>query len=216
MVDQRRDVLEQDVQLGDDGLRGLLTLKQGGNHALLIHDVLANDHRVLLQLVDVQQEFVAHIFTQADALAVLCNLLGHQLDHVGIEVDSGLEDAQQDMESGREEFAVDLDAALDVRKTAQGYLADGGEDRPGQDKGDRLHRVVVRGRNQEVRVDEDGAGVLRITGGTLDLLGLCAALQVGVQKLLDIALFITSRIEKVEPKGILDCNFLEYVGGLSC
>ena len=209
MVDQRRDVLEQDTQLAVDHVGGLVGTEDARDHALLIDDVLAHQHRVFLELVDVEEEFLVDVFAQAHAAAVLADFLRHQLDHVGVEVDPVLQDAHQHVEARRIEARIEQDPALDVGETAQGNLADGGHRMAGQHEGDALHRVVLGARDQKVRIGEDRIDGLAVTRRTLDLLGLRAALQRGVEKYLDGPFLLTRGVEQIEPERILARDFLQ-------
>ena len=76
-------------------LRIVCTLEDAGNNSLLIDDILTDEHCVVLQLIDIDEEFLTDIFTEADLLVVLSNLLRHELHHVGIEVDTVFQNTEE-------------------------------------------------------------------------------------------------------------------------
>ena len=71
MVDERTYILKDHVQLGVVLVGGTPALEKVRNKTLLIHYVLANEHCILLQLVDIQEEILVDIFLLVDALAEL-------------------------------------------------------------------------------------------------------------------------------------------------
>ena len=72
------------------------TLEDAGDNSLLVDDVLTDEHRILLQEVDVDEEFLADVFSHTHLAVVLVDLLRHELHHVGIEVDTLFEDSEED------------------------------------------------------------------------------------------------------------------------
>ena len=150
-----------------------VALHDGGDHPLLVDHVLAHQHGVLLQLVDIQEELLVDILAGTDLLAVGVYLLGHELDHVGVEVeldhvgvevDSVLHDTDKDVIACGIKPAVDLYPALYVREAAQLYVSDGYDDTLAENERDSLHRILVRAGNQEVGVDGDSRLGLGVAG----------------------------------------------------
>ena len=98
MVYQRGYVLEYDREVGAQ-VRILgtgLALEQVGHQALLVDYVLAHVHRILLELVDVQQEVLVDILLLVYALAETGHVLGNQLHDIGVEVDALVHDRHED------------------------------------------------------------------------------------------------------------------------
>ena len=122
---------------------------------LLVDDVLPYEHGVLLQLVYVQKEFLVDVFAEAHLAVELLDLLGHELYHIRIQVNSLLEYADEDDISGRIEFREGQQPALKVGQTPQRTFPEGHEDIVRKDEGDRLHRIFLRSRDQEVRIGEN-------------------------------------------------------------
>ena len=95
MVDEGRDIPKHDIQFRMQMVRELLALENRRDHTLLVDNVLANEHCIVLQLVDVDKELLADILTQVDLLVVLRDLLRDELDHIGIKVDTLFHDAEE-------------------------------------------------------------------------------------------------------------------------
>lgn len=97
----------------------LLALEDRRDHTLLVDNVLANEHRIVLQLIDIDKEFLADILSQVDLLVVLSDFLRDELDHIGIEVDTLLNDAEEGYMSRRvclresEQTALKIGEALE-------------------------------------------------------------------------------------------------------
>ena len=96
MVDQGIDVLEQNRETPVQILRVLVAPEHIRDQTLLIDDVLAHEHRVFLQLVDVQEEVLVDVFLLVDSLAVLGDLLAHKLDHIRVQIDTLVHNAGED------------------------------------------------------------------------------------------------------------------------
>ena len=71
VVHEGGNVLEHDVQLVLDALGTFLRLQYAGNHALLVHYTLPKDYRILLQTVDIEEEFLIDILAEANLFVVL-------------------------------------------------------------------------------------------------------------------------------------------------
>ena len=93
MIDKGGDVSEHHIELAVKGIRELLAFKDGRDHSLLVDDVLADEHGIVLKLIDVDEELLADILSQIDLLVVLGDLLGDELDHIGIKVDTLFQNA---------------------------------------------------------------------------------------------------------------------------
>ena len=96
VIDERGDVLQEHIQTGLILLRIVRALENTGDNPLLVDDVLTDEHRILLQEVDVDEEFLADVFSHTHLTVVLVDLLRHELHHVGIEVDTLFEDSEED------------------------------------------------------------------------------------------------------------------------
>ena len=155
MVDKGRDILEHDVELAMQGVRELLALEDGRDHTLLVDDVLADEHRIVLQLVDVDEEFLADVLSQIDLLVVLGDLLRDELDHIGIEVDTLLNYAQKGDVTGTVCLREGKEPALEVGEALEPGLSQRGQDIVGQDERHGLFCIFVRTRDEEVGVGED-------------------------------------------------------------
>lgn len=163
VVHERGDVLEHDVQLVLDALGTFLGLEYAGNHALLVHDALAKDYRILLQAVDVEEEFLVDVLAEADLLVVLGNLLGEDLYHVGVGVDALLQNAVEHREAVGIHLRKHVETTLEFGKAAELNLAESREHVALQYEGDRLHCIFLRPWDDEVRVCEYGVLRLRET-----------------------------------------------------
>ena len=204
MVDQGRDILQEHVQAGIQRLRHLGAAHEVGNQALLIHDILADHHRVLLELGDIDQEFLVDVLLLVDALRVLGDLLREELDHIRIQVDTLVQDRGEDRETGGILLRVHLHPTLEFGEAAEGHLAERREGIVHEGERHRLHHVFLGPRSQEVRVGEDGIVRLEIAGGAFDFLRLCAALDFRPEEALHGALFRAGRIHEVDPDGVLE------------
>ena len=71
MIYQRGYILKEHIEPLAVFNRIVRTFENAGNNPLLVDDVLANEHGVILELVDVDEEFLADIFSQAYLLIVL-------------------------------------------------------------------------------------------------------------------------------------------------
>ena len=76
-------------------LRIFRALEDARDNPLLVYDVLTDEHCVLLEEVDVDEEFFTDVFSDAHLPVVLIDLLRHELHHVGIKVDTLFQDAEE-------------------------------------------------------------------------------------------------------------------------
>ena len=138
-------------------MRILVAFQQTGYDTLLVDDVFADQHGIFLQLVYVQEEFLVYVLAQADLPVELFYLLRHQLDHVGIQVDTLLQDTHEDDISCRIEFRERENTPLQIGETSQRTFPERHQ-HPAvrQDERNGLHRILFRSRDQEVRVREYG------------------------------------------------------------
>ncbi len=203
MLDQGGDILQNhgETRLQFRGI--LVALEQVGEQPLLVHDVLPDPHRVLLQLVDVQEEVLVDVLLLVDPLAVLRDLLAHKLDHIRIQVDTLVHDAREHRIAILILLRHRNDPPLQFSEAAQGNLAQGGQTIAHEGEGNGLDRVILRARHQEVGVREDRFLRLGETGRTLDFLRLGAAGNLNAKEVVDGMLFVPGRGEKVDPKDLI-------------
>lgn len=199
VVDQRCDVLENDGEAGLEFRRIFVALHQVADESLLVDDILADSHRVLLKLIDVDEEFFVDVLLLIDPLAELSDLLAHELNHVGIEVDTLVHDCCEDGIAGREKMRHGIETPLDLRETAERNLPEGCKTVADEYERDGFHRIVLRARHQEVGVGEYGVLSLREAGRALDFLGLRPALDLLTQETVHRVLFFAGRREHVYP-----------------
>ena len=75
VVDERRDILEEDVQARLIFLRVVRTLEDTGDNSLFIDDILTDEHCVFLNDIDINKEFLADILTHTHLSVVLVDFL---------------------------------------------------------------------------------------------------------------------------------------------
>ena len=154
VVDQGGDVLKNDRETSLKLRRVLVTLDHVLDQPLLIYDILPDYHRVLLELVDVQEEVLVDVFLLVYPLAVLGNLLAHELDHVSVEVYSLVHDAHEHREAAGIHLWLRHYPALKLGERAERNVAERREAIIHECERDGLHGIVLRARHQEVRVGE--------------------------------------------------------------
>ena len=136
MVDQGRDILKDDPEVLTEVrvLGAEAALEDIGYQALLVHYVLPDIHRILLQLVDVQKELLVYILHLVDPAAEAGHVLGDKLHDVGIKVDTPVHDGEEHRESVRELLRESLDLQLESVDGAERNLPDSGQDAAGHDE----------------------------------------------------------------------------------
>ncbi len=144
-------------------LRVFVTANHVGNQSLLIDYVLAYEHCVFLQLIDVQEEILVNVFLLINSLAVLRNLLTHQLDHVCIQIDTLIHDAGKDRVAVRIRLWHCDNPSLKFGEAPQGDISQSGKTVPHEGKGNSFHRVILRTWHQEVGVGKNRIFCLRKT-----------------------------------------------------
>ena len=164
MAQQRRDILQEHVQAVLQGARHLGGTHQVGDETLLIHHVLTDNHGVFLHLGDVYQEFLIYVFLVVDLLGVLGDFLGEELDHIGIQVYTLIQDAGEDAETGMVLPRIHLQTALQFREGAQRHLAKRRKGVVHNGEGHGLHHILFRTGRQEVRIGKDGFVRFEVTG----------------------------------------------------
>ena len=217
VVDQGGDILEDDGQVVPQfGILGAaFALEDVGDQPLFVHDVLADDHGVLLQLVDVQQEFFVDVLLLVDALAELGYILGDELDDIGVEVHALVHDFHEGGEAVGELLRQGQDLELQRIQGPEGDLADRRQDTAGQDEGDGIHQHLVVGRGEKVGVGEDDAVFFEETGGTFDLLRFGAALDLRAEECFDRPLLLSCRLQEVYPEDIFFADSSKLRFGLA-
>ncbi len=156
VVDKRRYILEEYIQTRLIFLRVIRTLEDAGDNPLLVDDVLTDEHGVLLQNIDVDEEFLADIFSDADLPVVLVDLLGNELHHIGIKVDTVFQNAEESQMSRIIYLRECHQPSLQVSETLQRTLSQCRKDIIRKYERNRLFIILIRTRNQEAGIGEDG------------------------------------------------------------
>ncbi len=127
MVDKGRNILEYNVQmLANFRILGTaLALDDIGEQPLLIHDILADEHCIFLQLIDIQQEFLVDILLLIDTLAELRHVFGDKLHDICIQVDTLVHDLHEYGEAVGELVRLRLNLALEGVEGTEGYFPEG-------------------------------------------------------------------------------------------
>ena len=155
MVDQGCDILQDDAETVLELAGILVALHQVANQPLLVHNVLANGHRHVLQLVDVDEEVLVDVLPLVDSLAVLRDLLAEELDHVRIEVDALVHYACEDGVAVGKELRHHGNLPLKFGETAERDIPQCREAGFHKDEGYGFHRIAFRTRHEEVGVGEN-------------------------------------------------------------
>ena len=146
MAEEGTDILQEYVQAVLQGARHLGGTHEVGDKTLFINHVLPHYHGILLHLGNVDEEFLVNVLLVIDLLGVLGNLLGQELDHIGIQVHTLIQDAGKNAEAGRILLGIHLQAALKFRKRAQGHFPERSEGIVHNDERHSLHHVFLRSR----------------------------------------------------------------------
>ena len=211
MVDEGRYILQQHGEPCLQRAGHLGALHKVRYQALLIDHILTHHHRVFLELGDVQEEFVVDVFPALDALGILGDFLGEELDHIGIKVDTLIQYRRENAESGGIETGIHLHPALKFGERAQGNFTEGYQSIVLQCERYGLHHILIGPRSKEVGVGENGAVGLEITGGAFDFLRLGAALDFYVQEGLHGPFFIPAGFYEVDPHYVCDEHGFEVL-----
>ena len=177
MVDQRCNILQENAEPLVQSIRAFLAFQQVCDQPLFIDYVLAHDHRVFLQLVNVQKEILVDVFPLVDAFAELGYFLGHQLYHVRIKIDTLIHDAGKDRVAAHVTLRHGHDPSLKLREATQRHVPERCHAVIHESEGHGLHRVVLWSRHKEVGVSEYRPLVLGETRRALDFLCLSPALD---------------------------------------
>ena len=108
MVDQRIHILDHQLQPRIDIIRESYASQNTRQHSLTVKNILSQQHRTLLQPVDTAENLLVDRILTVHVAAERRYLTGNKLDHVGIIVDSHLQQGDEDMITGRIVAVVDL------------------------------------------------------------------------------------------------------------
>ena len=75
MIDQRGYILKEHIEPRAVFNRIVRTFENAGNNPLLVYDILTNEHCVLLNDIDIDEEFLADILSDTDLSIVLIYFL---------------------------------------------------------------------------------------------------------------------------------------------
>ena len=216
VVDEGGNVPEGDLKPLHKLAREYLALEHTGDDPLLVHYVLADEHHILLKLVYVDEELLVDVLAYVHLAAVLLDLLVHDLYHIRIEVHSLLYDVGEDYVAALVVLRKGDDAALEVHETAQRHFPDGGQHASAEYEGDGLHGIVVRSRDHEVGIGEDGIVGLRETGRALDLLRLGPGLELRAEEGFHRPLLLPFQVIHIDPEHIRSPEPLQnlQIGGV--
>ena len=213
VVDERPDVFDHDRNAGVSVVREAFTALDAGEEPLAVEDALAQDHGVLLQAVDVQE----HLLVNALVHVVVGGAEGGDLarddfDHVGVEVDPGFEDRDQDVVSGRIGAVVHLNLAAGFAEGAKVGVPLRDEESFAQDKGDGFGLETALFEDGEGGVADDGLFEFGIPRRGFDLFGLLTGEEVDVEKALNEFAFLGGRDDEVDPQQVVVPQLLENAG----
>ena len=209
MVDQRVDVLDHQLQLRINVVREAFAAQDAGQDALAVEDVLSDQHRVLLQMADARKHLLVDRVAQTDLLAQRRDVLRQRLDQVGIEVDTNLQNRNQQMIARRESPIVHLQPLSALGEGSELVEAHRHEHALGDDERHGLDAERVAGRHEKVRVADDrvlGFGILR---RTFDFLDLLPGLEIDLHEILDGFLLLDRRREQIDPEDVVVAQIVE-------
>nr|DAO23870.1 MAG TPA: hypothetical protein [Caudoviricetes sp.] len=210
VVDERIDVLDHQLQPRIDVVGEALAAQDAREHTLPVEDVFAQQHGALLQGVDAVDHLLVDRIFRVHVLAQRGDLLGDQLDHVGVEVDAHLEQRDEDVVARGVAPVVHLQPFLGFAESAELGAAHrdqhtlvGDDERHGFDD-----EALARG-DEKVGVGDDGVLRLGVFRGGLDLLDLLLGLEVDLHEILDRLLLLDRRQQHVDPQDIVVTQFVE-------
>lgn len=210
VVDQRINILDHQLQTRVDIVRETLRAEDARQHALAVEDVLAQEHRALLQGADPVQHLLVDRILRVHVLRQGRNLLGDQLHEIGVEVDTHLQQRDEEVIAGRIAPIAHLEAFL--RLTEGPELGVAHRDQHTLVRDDERHRLDderIARRDKEVRVRHDGILALRVFRRRFDLLHLLLGLKTDLHEILDGLLFLDRRLEHVDPQNVVVTQLVE-------
>ena len=213
VVDKRIDVLDHQLQTGIDVVGETLGTQDAREDALTVEDILAQRHGTLLQGADAVQHLLVDGILGIDGLGKRGDLLGNQLDHVGVEVDAHLQQRNEEVVTRRITPVIHLQTLLGLAERARLGPADRDEDPlVGDDERNGLNDERIARRHEEIGVGDDGVLALGILGSRFDLLDLLLGLETDLHEVLDGLLLLDGGKQHVDPQDVVVAELVEEPG----